>query len=81
MTTRKFYKTKIVVEVLSEAPVNFDSLEEVAYSITDGGCSGQWNVVKTTELNGKQIVKALDAQGSASEFFMLDDKGNDLSED
>jgi hypothetical protein len=29
-------------------------------------------------LNGENVVKALNNQGSASEFFMLDEDGNDL---
>jgi hypothetical protein len=79
MTTRKFYKTVITIEVLSEEVYAFDSLEQTAYDIQDGGCSGKIEVVKSEELNGEQVVKALDNQGSASEFFMLDADGNDFS--
>jgi archaellum component FlaG (FlaF/FlaG flagellin family) len=78
MTTRKFYKTVITIEVLSEEVYAFDSLEQTAYDIQDGGCSGKIEVVKSEELNGENVVKALNNQGSASEFFMLDEDGNDL---
>ncbi len=78
MTTRKFYKTVITIEVLSEDVYAFDSLEQTAYDIQDGGCSGKIEVVKSEELNGENVVKALNNQGSASEFFMLDEDGNDL---
>jgi hypothetical protein len=78
MTTRKFYKTVITIEVLSEEVYAFDSLEQTAYDIQDGDFSGKIEVVKSEELNGEQVVKALDNQGSASEFFMLDEDGNDL---
>ena len=78
MTTRKFYKTVITIEVLSEDVYAFDSLEQTAYDIQDGGCSGKIEVVKSEELNGENVVKALNNQGSDSEFFMLDEDGNDL---
>ena len=78
MTTRKFYKTKITVEVLSDEPYDFNSLQRTSYDIDEGGCSGEIRVVKSEVLNGKQAAKALDKQGSAPEFFGIDDKGNDI---
>ncbi len=41
MTTRKFYKTIIKVEVLSEAPFNPSNLGEVHEAVTEGDCSGK----------------------------------------
>lgn len=75
---RKFYRTVLQVEVLSEEPYNFDSLQATAYDIDEGGCSGKVEVVKSEVLNARQAAKALDNQGSAPEFFRIDEKGNDL---
>lgn len=80
MTTRKFYRTELKVVVLSEEPVNFEDLYGVHLAITDGSCSGNWNVAKVSELDGKQAVRALRAQGSDPEFFQLTDKGEDLDD-
>jgi hypothetical protein len=41
---KTFYRTLIEVEVLSEEPVEFDSLEDVHNAIVDGDCSGKWDV-------------------------------------
>jgi hypothetical protein len=78
MTTRKFYRTVVQVEVLSEEPYNFESLQQTAYDIEEGDCSGTCDVIKTQVLNGKQVVAALDKQGSDSEFFRLNEDGNDV---
>jgi len=77
MTKRKFYKTTITVTVLSENPYHADNLEEVAFSITEGDCSGEWDQ-KSITINGKTAAKELKKQGSDPEFFNLDDKGNEL---
>lgn len=78
MTSRKFYRTKISVEILSEDPVSFDNLAAVHQSITDGDCSGVWDVINVDELDGKQAASALSAQGSDPTFFRINEKGEDL---
>ena len=75
---RQFYKTTIMVEVLSEKPVDFENLSAVDLEITEGDCSGKWEVTKTEELTGEQAVKALLEQGSDPSFFRLTDKGEDI---
>jgi hypothetical protein len=78
MNTRKFHKTIISVEVLSEAPFDPCNLSDVHYAITDGDCSGRWKVVGKEELDGRTAAIELMRQGSAPEFFGLDDDGEDL---
>jgi hypothetical protein len=77
MTKRKFYKTIITVEVLSEKPLQYSDLSHVHYEITDGHCSGIYSNDSPKILNGKQTAKALLKQGSDPEFFCLDKNGND----
>ena len=68
---RKYYKTIIQVEVLSEDPYNYIGLNELHYDITDGGCSGKTSVISSETLSGKQMAKALKEQGSDPGFFNL----------
>lgn len=78
MTTRKFYKTVLQVEVLSEEPIGDMDLEQVSHEIVEGDFSGQSIVMQTKELNGKEAAAALVEQGSDPEFFMIDEEGNDI---
>jgi hypothetical protein len=78
MTDRKFHKTIIKVEVLSEEPIPEGmDLQNVIAECTEGGWSMRQFGWKETELNGKQAAKALLLQGSDPGFFQLDEKGND----
>jgi len=78
---RKFYKTVIRFEVLSEEPVEQVDLETLHYEVTEGRWSGRF--LDTTEeiLDGPQMAKALQEQSSDPEFFNLDSDGNDVEED
>jgi hypothetical protein len=73
---RKFYRTVFRIEVLSEYPYP-DDIENLHYNITEGDCSGKWEMTQEV-LNGQQAADALRAQGSAPEFFRLDEMGVDL---
>jgi len=75
---RKFYQTKIVTTVLSEEPFEWDNLNDVAYAISRGDCSGHTKECDHKVLTAKQVVKALQAQGSEPGFFQLDDDGKDV---
>jgi len=75
---RKFYKTVITVEVLSEGPYEFVSLRQVVDDITDGDCSGKIEDGESVELSREDFVAACEAQGSDPEFFSLDADGNDI---
>ena len=75
---RQFHKTTITVEVLSEGSIlQVESLQELAYMITEGDCSGQFSVGTSEALTGKQMAEALMEQHSDPEFFGLDESGND----
>lgn len=80
---KKFFKTTITIEILSEKKYNSTDLEKIAYDITDGDCSGVVNVTGYDELTPEQAAKALLAQGSDPEFFGLsvDGKSIDLDDD
>jgi len=82
MTARKFFKTKITIEVLSEEPISDDmSLADIAFQGDEGDYSiGNNNYYKQTVLNGKQAAKALKKQGSDPSFFRLNDEGEDNEE-
>jgi hypothetical protein len=81
ISKRKFYKTIITIEVLSEEPYNPDSVQEIDYDITDGDCSGKFDVVESIEVDAPTMAALLKSQGSDPEFFQLDDEGNDLEDD
>lgn len=79
MTIRKFYKTNITLEVMSEEPVDVSGLyelEEVVSRTITGDYSGR--VLNCTEevLDGAQAARALIEQGSDPEFFQIDKDGN-----
>ena len=77
---RKFYRTKIMVEVLSQDPYDPDTINQIAYDIAEGDCSREWDIEETQELTAKECAEALIAQGSDPEFFGIDEKGRDIHE-
>lgn len=78
---RKFYKTVVKVEVLTEdQPAEFETLEDLSYMITEGEASGKYEVTSSRGISARKCAEALIAQGSDPEFFQLDENGKDLSE-
>jgi len=78
---RKFYRTVIQIEILSEEPYEGDDLENILYDITDGDCSGQISdVVRNEVKNGKEMAGLLIAQGSDPEFFQINEDGDETEE-
>ena len=77
---RKFYKTIITIEVLSESPVSETEvgISEIAYEITDGMWSGKMNFSPCQEIDAVTAAKELIAQGTDPEFFQIDADGNDM---
>lgn len=72
----RYFRTVYQVEVLSEdTPADNLSISEIAEAVTDGDCSGDLTVVSVEEKTGPEIVQLLLAQGSAPEFFGLDETG------
>ena len=79
MTERQFHKYVYTFTVLSEDPIDGDAtLGEIYQSTIDGPNSGETDCTVHKMLNGKQMAKALEKQGSDPEFFYLDEHGNDL---
>ncbi len=79
---RKFFRTHIVVEVLSEdSPISPRAdLDAIHAAITDGDCVGQVSIKHVEALNGPQAARALRRVGSEPGFFRLDERGNDLED-
>ena|SRR3990167_9921703 len=78
---RKFYRTLIAVEVLSEAPFTSIDLEVIHEAITTGDCSGVVSVEDSEEVDGVKMAELLRAQGSDPDFFQLTDEGEDLEQE
>jgi len=77
MTERKFYKTIIQVEILSEEALPSGlSLTDIDFIISEGDCSGQLQTISEEVLDGKQAAQALLKQGSDPDFFMLTEEGD-----
>ena len=79
---RKFYRSVIKIEVLSEEPYSSTDLEKIADDITNGSQSGLVSLeVDSEELDPKVCADKLKEQGSDPDFFMLNDHGHDIEED
>ena len=86
--SKRFYKTIVQIEILSEVYDNdpepdFDSmnLTDIGYEITDGGSSGVKEVVSQEEVSAKQMAMFLEDQGSDPEFFGIDTDGNEIEDE
>lgn len=76
---RKFYRQIICVDVLSEdQPLEWDSLDDIAYAITGGDCSGVVSEKSCKLLSAKQAAAELQKQGSDPGFFRLTSRGRNL---
>lgn len=80
---KKIYRTVFQFEVLSEEPIESMSLNDIAEATTDGHMSGRFleNSVNNQELTGLEAARAIEEQGSDTEFFGLDANGEELEED
>ncbi len=80
VSKRKFFRRVITIEVLSEEEVNeTTSLSQLEYAMTDGDCSINIEWGKSQIVDAKKMAKLLIKQGSDPSFFMLKDKGEDIS--
>ena len=79
MKKKTIYRTVIEVEVLSENPIGEADMETIVTQTMDGDWSGK-NVTKIQDqkLTGKKAVKAIENQGSDTEFFNMDENGNEI---
>lgn len=74
---RKFFKTVITVEVLSEDeyPTTHWDLENISNAMTHGSFVGQVSVSRPKRLTNKQMLKEIDEMRSDPSFFSLDERG------
>lgn len=80
LSKRKFYKTVITVEVLSDEPKDFEGLGEAAYAIDEGDCVGRVKTtVKNRRIGPETCVRLLRQYGSEEGFFQLTAKGEDAT--
>ena len=79
MTKRKFYKTIVSFEVLSEDPIP-DSYNpaDIWREGQDGGYSIYGRPLSGEVLNAKECATALIAQGSDPGFFGIDKNGKEV---
>ena len=69
---RKFYRTVITIEVITEGGYYPDSLEQVDYDIMQGEASGSWDITESEEVSGERAAELLQAQGSDPSFLLGD---------
>jgi hypothetical protein len=76
MARRKFYKTVITIEVLSEDghPTDLHSLLDVAAEIDVGDWSGKVNYGRPKRLTIPQMIEACQDQSTDPGFFSIPDK-------
>jgi len=71
---RQFYKTVVVVEILSEdRPYDCCDLAAIARDIDTGECVGTVRLASQVFLNESQMANALTAAGSEPGFFQISD--------
>ncbi len=79
---KKFYRTVVQVEILSESPYESSDLEQITADTDKGACSGMvTDVVRNEEVDGKKMAELLRAQGSDPGFFQLTDDGGSTEDD
>ena len=82
MSERKFYRSVVQVEVLSEEPLKeclLTDLDDLNYLTSEGDCSGDIKItVHNEEVNGPRMALLLQEQRSDPSFFGLTDDGNDI---
>lgn len=67
---KKIYKTRMVVEILSEEPIPDPiSLEYVNYEINEGSWSGVYSIESSTLLEGEDAMVAIANHGTDPDFF------------
>ena len=72
---RKFFKTIIQVEVLSEVePYTKTNLDQIERDTDAGDCVGRVRIVRHVKLMSKEAAEALTEFGSEPSFFQLDEE-------
>ena len=70
-SNKKYYRTVFKIEVLSSEPIEDGiGLEEIAYEISEGHCSGMFLDDEVEECDEKRITELLENQGSDASFLI-----------
>ena len=77
MTTKILYKTTYTIEVLTEEKEIYD-LNDLVYEINEGDASGHELSTKTVMVEGKDAVKECEKHGTDTDFFQMDEDGNEI---
>lgn len=79
---KQIYRTVIQMTVLSEYPIpDGMDLEEIAGNCVDGDFCGKSEYKKINEpITGKRAANAVLDTGSDTEFFQMDNEGNEIEE-
>lgn len=80
MTTRKFYKRLITIEVISEEAYQDTDVADVIQDATEGDSSMRVLSDETEEVDGRHAAETLIAQGSDPGFFRLNPDGSDTQD-
>jgi hypothetical protein len=79
---KKFFKTIVTFEVLSDEPIPYDvSLDDIVEEAREGRYVGRMGARKEVPLTGFGMARALEDFGSDPSFFELDDEGNHSEEE
>ena len=76
---KKIYRNVICFEILSEDPIEeMPGLSMIDYQASEGEWSGRFldQPITNQELIGEDAVDAVYEQGTAPEFFEMDEEGN-----
>ena len=79
MKKRKFYKTRICFDVLSEDPIGpCMNLMAIVHECTDGDYMKGNYSEEETQISGKEMAKLSEEFGGEPRFFRLDKRGRSL---
>ena len=70
---KHYYRQVFTVEVLSDEPVDFNSLEDMHHAITSGDCSGDFRLSRQEEVTATEMIGLLEAQASDAAFLVAEE--------
>ena len=76
-TKPRLFKTTVVVEVLHDDPIHWDTLADLHELIESGDCSGYYGTGDTEELDEKSFRSECTKHATDPEFFGLDEETDD----
>jgi len=77
---KTLFKTQFLVEFISDEPIEDENLSELVDAATFGELSMiKMDVVKNEPIKGKEAVENIKKHGTDTEFFGIDEKGNEIT--